>query len=171
MLEMRNQLPSSWKAEYDDQISKQLIEITQKQKAKTIHCYIPIHSEVDCTLFINEVLQYNSTVVVSKTLENRKLEHIELHSISDLEKGKFGTKHPKSGIPYTGQFDMIIVPALAFDYQHYRLGYGGGYYDGFLAQHPEALTIGLCYPFQYIDQIPRESHDAQVNRVLLIAQD
>jgi 5-formyltetrahydrofolate cyclo-ligase len=55
---------------------------------------------------------------------------------------------------------------LAFDAANYRLGYGGGYYDGFLRQHPEAYKLGICYPFQKVKQVPLEAHDVRLDAVL-----
>jgi len=56
---------------------------------------------------------------------------------------------------------------LAFDANNYRLGYGGGYYDTFLAQHPTAFKQGIFYPFQEVSEVPTEVHDVQLDHVLV----
>jgi len=63
------------------------------------------------------------------------------------------------------QIDLIIVPALAFDQNNYRMGYGGGYYDRFLSREPGHPTIALCYDFQYFPRLEAEDHDIPVNVV------
>lgn len=40
--------------------------------------------------------------------------------------------------------DVLLVPLSAF-FNTYRLGYGGGYYDRYLANHPEIITIGVAF--------------------------
>lgn len=53
-------------------------------------------------------------------------------------------------------YDMILVPGLAYDADGYRIGYGGGYYDSFMIQHPNTIKIGVFYPFQEVACVPRE---------------
>jgi 5-formyltetrahydrofolate cyclo-ligase len=90
-----------------------------------------------------------------------------LTSFDDIEKGVFGTTHPANPEEYTGKFDLIIVPGLAFDDKKYRLGYGGGYYDNFLVNHPEAYKIGIFYPAQKVENVPTEAHDICLDEILI----
>lgn len=168
LLLKRNGLISREKVKYDAWICKALENIIIERDCKVIHSYLPIGSEIDLRPLIANLLEKNIVVVVvPKTLKNRCLEHIVLSSLDELEQGLYGTSHPKEGIVFQGKIDVIIVPGLAFDQQHYRLGYGGGYYDSFLAEHPNALSIGVCYPFQKIVKVPRESHDARLDLLLV----
>ena len=66
------------------------------------------------------------------------------------------------------QFDVILVPALGFDATLNRIGYGGGYYDKFLATQPNAKKIGICYESGRLSKIPTEPHDVILD--LLIAE-
>lgn len=72
-----------------------------------------------------------------------------------------------SELDYPNQeFDLIIVPTLAFDRSGNRLGWGGGWYDRFLANQPQALKIGLSYKKGYVDKIPSEPYDIPLNLVI-----
>ena len=73
--------------------------------------------------------------------------------------------------------DLIIVPAVAFDYSKNRIGFGGGYYDTFLSRillndqnngknRNKPMIIGVCYDFQLIDYIPSEVHDIKVDCII-----
>ena len=62
--------------------------------------------------------------------------------------------------------DLIIVPALAVDKNNYRLGYGGGFYDKFLAAEPNHPTLALCYAFQMLEHLDTEEFDIPVDLVL-----
>ena len=65
------------------------------------------------------------------------------------------------------QFDLILVPALAVDSEGYRLGWGGGHYDKFLANQPNALKIGLCFRNGYSRKLlPHEPHDVALDKVI-----
>lgn len=70
----------------------------------------------------------------------------------------------ETGIKY------LFVPGLAFDLQGHRLGRGLGYYDRCLAllrQSPHCPEIiGLCLTQQILSEIPTESHDQKVDRVV-----
>jgi len=63
-------------------------------------------------------------------------------------------------------FDLIIVPCLAFDTDRFRLGWGGGWYDKFLAEQPKALKIGLAYQDSLSSSLPREPHDVALDMII-----
>jgi 5-formyltetrahydrofolate cyclo-ligase len=76
------------------------------------------------------------------------------------------SQEKEAHVPKRG-FDLIIVPCLAFDSENYRLGWGGGFYDKFLAAQPKALKIGVCFQNGFIDGgLPREAHDIPLHRVI-----
>jgi len=65
------------------------------------------------------------------------------------------------------QFDLILVPALGFDRDNNRLGLGGGWYDRFIAQQPQAQKIGVAYAWALVeDAIPVEPWDMKLDRVV-----
>ena len=65
------------------------------------------------------------------------------------------------------QFDLILVPALGFDRENNRLGLGGGWYDRFVAQQPQAQKIGVAYAWALVeDGIPVEPWDMKLDRVV-----
>ena len=62
--------------------------------------------------------------------------------------------------------DLIIVPAVAYDRNGNRVGRGKGYYDRLLSRS-KAITIGVCYDFQLIDDgIEADEHDIPVDFVI-----
>lgn len=64
------------------------------------------------------------------------------------------------------QFDVIIVPMLGFDSRLHRIGYGGGYYDKFLATQPDAQKIGTCFELGRLDELPAETYDIALNKIV-----
>ncbi len=167
MLLKRAKILLSEKKKYDAWICHSLWNIIKKHNYKNVHCYLPMGTEIDITPLINNMLKAKITVVTPKTLTNRKLQHLKLTSLSNLKKGMFGTSYPANATEFLGTYGLIIVPGLSFNKLNYRLGYGGGYYDNFMEQHPTSKKIGICYPFQLLDTIPLEAHDLQLDETLV----
>mgnify|MGYP005751450281 CR=1 FL=1 len=166
MLQLRdNQCPEQ-KKWLDEQIVKQLTTMLDQLQPGSVHCFLPIGSEVDIMPLIEYLLFSQATVVCPRSLPKRKMENLILKSIHELENGIFGTKHPANAKRFENTYDIIIVPGLAFDHLGNRVGYGAGYYDTFLIQHPDALKVGVTYSFQLVDKIPIEEHDIQMDKVI-----
>lgn len=100
-------------------------------------------------------------------------EHLVFHDVNDpaqLASGAFGVPEPDpakcpEADPATA--GIIFVPGLAFTADGHRLGRGRGYYDRLLAAlPPTVLRVGVCFPGQIVDRIPREEHDEMVDFVL-----
>ena len=64
------------------------------------------------------------------------------------------------------EFDVIIIPMLGFDENLHRIGYGGGYYDRFLATQPTAQKIGISLEQGKIDNLPVEPHDMALDTIV-----
>jgi len=136
--------------------------------ARSIHCYIPIRSEVDTRPLIAAALKAGKAVAVPVIGSQQQLAHSWIESLaSDFwERGRFGTLQPRKMIPaQPGEWSVTIVPLLAFDRDLYRLGYGGGYYDRLLATAP-TIAVGVAFAAQEVARLPRESHDRQLDLVV-----
>lgn len=166
MLAKRLSIITAKKTEYDTWICNQLLDLIIQRNAKVVHAYLPMGNEIDITPLLEELLKTGITVITPKTLPKRVLENRVLHNLQAVEKGVFGTTHPLEADIYQGHYDLAIVPGLAYDNDNYRLGYGGGYYDSFLVQHPEIFKVGICYPFQMVTKVPRENHDLQLDKII-----
>ncbi|MFT5762360.1 MAG: 5-formyltetrahydrofolate cyclo-ligase [Polaribacter sp.] len=167
MYKKRARNKSDFKKKYDLWICSQLEQLVKEKNVKTVHAYLPMGTEIDIRPFIQKALKQNIKIISPKTLPKRQLENLELHSLETIGKGVFGTSHPANSTIYSGDYDLIIVPGLAFDNQNFRLGYGGGYYDTFLEQHPTTFKIGIFYPFQEVTSVPKEAHDVSLDTVLV----
>jgi len=88
---------------------------------------------------------------------------------ADLVPGPLpGMRDPAPHLPvHAPPPDLVIVPGLAFDRAHRRLGYGKGMYDAFLTHHaPKAVTVGLGFALQLVDRVPTAAHDVPLTHVL-----
>ena len=166
MLQKRSVLPINDKKSFDFAIMEYVLRIIADSNYQNIHCYLPMGTEINLYPLIDALLDSKKTIVCPKTLPNRKLQHFILESLDELEGGVFGTQYPKKAKGFNSEYDLIIVPGLAYDTNKYRLGYGGGYYDNFLINHPSSQKLGLFYSFQELDTIPIESHDIRLDTII-----
>ncbi len=115
---------------------------------------------------IKDILQTGRRVIVPVTdLSRHILLHSEIKSFDELQKGTFGILEPPKDlfrkVPIS-EFDLVIVPGVAFDLAGHRIGFGGGFYDEFLG-NVKATKIALAYEFQRVDKIPTRPEDEQVD--------
>lgn len=84
----------------------------------------------------------------------------------DLAIGPYGIAEP-TGEVFTRyeSIDLAIVPGVAFDASGHRLGRGKGYYDKLLP-HITAFKMGICFPFQLVDEVPAEPFDVCMNTII-----
>ena len=138
------------------------------REAENIMIFMNMGNEVEITRLIT--LYPDKKFYIPKTLSDRNMK-INLYDENELILHKFGYYESSSDIFYDEKIlDLIIVPAVAFDYTKNRIGFGGGYYDTFLEKvrkkNNKVLFIGICYDFQIIDSVPTEKHDVTLDFVV-----
>lgn len=138
----------------------------QYRQANTVYGYLPYNQEVRTTPMLERALQDGKRVAVPKIFGD-EMKFIYLTDLSQVEKGYAGIPEPIEDGPVADDPDaLVLMPGMAFTKNGDRMGYGGGFYDKFLAGEPNHPTIALCYGFQIVDQIPTEDYDIPVDLVL-----
>ena len=165
-LTIRDSYTETERARFSKEACQRLSDLIDLKKPKVLHSFIPFSTEVDISRFLNE-LPNSIKLVTPKSLEKPKMAHYVTADLNRLTIGKYGIKEVDSTEIYEGTYDIILVPGLVFSADGYRVGYGGGYYDFFLAHHPEALKVGVGFPFQLAEKIPVEKHDVQLDKLIL----
>ena len=145
---------------------KGLVQLPEYKRSQVVMMYLPIPLEVDTTELALHAWQRSKTVLVPKVSRTqRHIMPLEIKTLdSGLAKSEYGIPEPIDGPVWAMEdIDFIIVPALAYDRTGGRLGRGGGFYDRFLA-HPEvhAVTCGLAFSEQVVDELPKKAHDFPV---------
>ncbi len=107
------------------------------------------------------------TILLPRVTGPAEMELRLYRSPSDLTEGSFGIMEP-TGPLFTdhSRIDLAIIPGMAFDRHCHRLGRGKGYYDRFLSLTPDVYKIGICFPFQMVDEVPVEPTDIAMNEVI-----
>lgn len=160
---------SEQKAEYDRKILKKISALYQYKNSSVILSYVSKGIEVDTMKLIDMALADGKRVAVPKCVDGtRNMEFYYINSVQDLEKGSFGVLEPKTEVcekltDFSGCF--CVVPGMSFDTKGFRLGYGKGYYDRFLAKF-DGATAGLCYSCCVKWMLPRGKFDKSVDVVV-----
>lgn len=136
------------------------------RNAKTIYGYLPYNQEVRTVPMLQRALREGKRIAVPKVF-GEEMKFIYLEDLTRVEKGYAGIPEPIDDGPVADDKKaLVLMPGLAFDAEGHRIGYGGGFYDKFLASEPEHPTLALCYAFQMLPQLPTEEFDIPVDCVL-----
>lgn len=168
MRALRRQLASSWRALASAAIISRLETLPFFQHAQIIQTYVALRQEVDTHELIRRLLRTGKQVAAPKVEAGNELRQYFISDFFELQPGAFGILEPQpesSRLASPEQFDLVLVPGLAFDRAGHRLGAGKGYYDRFLAQI-KAPKIALAFAFQIVEEIPIEAHDQRVNVIV-----
>lgn len=147
-------------------LAKAFYETAEYKNAKTIYGYLPYNQEVRTTQMLAHAMADGKQVAVPKVYGD-EMKFILLSDLSQVAKGYAGIPEPIADGPVAADpTALVLMPGLAFDPEGHRLGYGGGFYDKFLAAEPDHPTLALCYDFQMLPHLDTESYDIPVDRVL-----
>ena len=136
------------------------------QAASTIYGYLPYILEVRTVPMLQRALDEGKRVAVPKVY-GEEMRFIYLEDLTQVSKGYAGIPEPIADAPVAeDKRALVLMPGLAFDPQGHRIGYGGGFYDRFLAQEPDHPTLALCYEFQMQAHLDTEEFDIPVDTVL-----
>ena len=153
-----------------EQISEKLGELFRASElyrnAGTIYGYLPYNQEVRTVPMLQKALEDGKKVAVPKVYGDT-MRFIYLTDLSRVELGYCGIPEPIDDGPVADDpTALVLMPGLAFDKDGHRIGYGGGFYDKFLAAEPDHPTLALCYEFQMVEELPTEEFDIPVDCVL-----
>ena len=136
------------------------------KNAKTIYGYLSYNQEVRTVPMLEQALRDGKRVAVPKVYGD-EMKFLYLDDLTKVSKGYAGIPEPIADGPVADDTTaLVLMPGLAFDPQGHRIGYGGGFYDKFLAAEPNHPTLALCYEFQMLPVLDTEEHDIPVDTVL-----
>lgn len=165
-LEKRSVLADKERSAYSTKICSQFIDLIGTE-SQVIHIFLPIEEkgEISTKEIISFLWENGREVVVPvMDFESNGLITKSLTMDSRIIKNQWGVPEPIDGEVFSDKIDLVIAPLLAFDKLGYRVGYGKGYYDRFLATLIELPTIvGLSFfpPVPAIEDVT--SHDIKMD--------
>lgn len=136
------------------------------RNAQTIYAYLPYNQEVRTVPMLERAMKDGKRVAVPKVY-GEEMKFLYITDLNRVEKGYAGIPEPMGDEPVAQDpTALVLMPGLAFDREGHRIGYGGGFYDKFLAAEPGHPTVALCYEFQMVERIPTEEFDVPVDQVI-----
>jgi 5-formyltetrahydrofolate cyclo-ligase len=146
--------------------SSRLFGLPELLRATTVMFFVTFGSEIDTLPMIARALAEGKRVAAPQAHpETRAMTPCEVRDIeADLAPGAHDIREPQAhclAVPLE-EIEVIIVPALAWGEDGYRVGYGGGYYDRFLAQPSAAARVGLGLEVQVVASVPHGPQDLPV---------
>ena len=167
ILKRRSALSKDEVADKSRAICRKIVSCEQFVQAESILLYLDFNHEVETGL-IWEKAQKMGKHVAAPRLIGSQMVFARIQSEKDLIPGKWGISEPKKNCPVIREPDsrtVVIMPGVAFDCSRNRIGYGGGYYDRFLAQYTGDALL-LCRERLLCPSIPQETHDIRVPAVV-----
>lgn len=138
-----------------------IVELEQFKQAQNIMIYYPLDNEID----ILKLLDFENKNFFLPRMNGKHLECCPFKKGDVLKKTKYDILEPITECVIYPKLDLIIVPALAMDMSGNRLGYGGGFYDRFLAKN-KSFTLTPISEKLIFDNIPSEEFDIQIDLII-----
>ena len=146
-------------------LAEQLFAWEGYRNAGTIYGYLSYNQEVRTLPILEQALRDGKRVAVPKVFGDT-MRFILMEDLTRVAKGYSGIPEPVDDGPEAEDLhSLVLMPGLAFDREGHRTGYGGGFYDRFLAEEPDHPTVALCYDFQMLPFVETNELDIPVQKV------
>ena len=156
----------SRKEALDAEIQTRLIISPEYRAADAVLVYMARPTEISTSMIIHAALANNKIVALPVCTENSGMIFRQIGDISELRPGRFGILEPDDSCPEykADENTLCVCPALCCDMRGYRLGFGGGYYDRFLADF-KGRKAALCYSDGFIPSIDTDEYDIGMDAI------
>ncbi len=171
LMRLRAGIPDEQRAEIDAGIAARVLALPAYRTADAVFTYLDMGAEIRTRDIIADAWAAGKTVALPRCIPGTRL--MAWHRVTSLDglvASRFGVAEPVDDPetlvrPADFAAPIALVPGLAFDERGYRIGYGGGFYDVFLASFP-GKTVGLCRESLLVERLPfLGAHDLPVQAV------
>ena len=168
-LRQRDGLAPDVRATFSQRIADSVVRWIQSAGFDAVMLYLSMRSEVETDSLLEKLRHAGKHVCapVVDTDRNRLIPRRIQGSKTELVRHRYGMLEPNNTCPIfpSVKLQLIIVPGIAFDSKGYRLGYGKGFYDRFLAECSHAIPIGLAYQIQVVEDTFPQVWDIPVKHI------
>ena len=170
---LRAEIRAKKRALTEEQIDRASAELCRRmaehpayREASSLYGYLSYNQEVRTRAILEQAQRDGKRVAVPKVFGDT-MKFLWLDDLDAVSLGYCNIPEPtEDGPEANDEHALVLMPGLAFDPQGHRIGYGGGFYDRFLAKEPDHPTVALCYEFQMLEKLETEEFDVPVDQVL-----
>ena len=168
-LKLREEIPQETRVLRSIEMCRMLAQWEVLRKAYGVYTYMAFREEVTL-LRLRDLLANEGIPFAVPRVEGEEMTFIEWTPNLSFSKSSFGILEPEDGKPVSWEKAVALVPGVAFDLQGNRLGYGKGYYDRYLKDHPELLRVGICF-LEQVSEEPLAAEESDVKMQYLACPD
>jgi len=175
VISKRNTLTEAERTSKSALITHSVLSLPEVKFAKAIAGFMDFRGEVYMTDLLNAIISNKTALYLPRIIPNsQRMEFYQVSDLNHLKRNAFGILEPNPRISRLGDINhlsVVLTPGVAFSKEGYRLGYGAGYYDRFFKLLSEDVQrIGIGFDLQLVDNLPIESHDVQLHRIITESQ-
>lgn len=160
--EVRALLGVERRAELSAAVVRRLEQLPLVGMARCLGVYAAMAEEVDLRALCLARWARGAMTAFPRTAEGGWMEFGVVERSDRLRPGRFGILEPdETCLP--AQLTCVLVPGVAFDRAGGRIGMGAGFYDRYLADHPEVPAVGVAFGCQVVERVPMEAHDRRMD--------
>ena len=144
-----------------------LLDLTiGKFSGRIVGTYWPFRGEPDLRNWGIKVIERGGRIALPVVIRKDWPLEFRIWSPGDpLERGVWNILVPRRGPAV--QLDIVVAPVVGFDEDHYRLGYGGGFFDRTLAaMSRKPLIVGVGYAESRLPTIYPQPHDIPMDVIV-----
>src|SRR5262245_34779550 len=155
MLAARNTIPAGERMRRSEEIARRVSVLPEAERVRRVFTYLSFGSEVSTEPLIAAFRDAGARVAVP-VLDGPRMDAADLAVGAALIPSGYGAMEPAERVPVSAEeIDLVVAPGLAFDREGRRLGYGGGYFDGFLLRlRPDCPVVAVGFAEQVVDSVP-----------------
>jgi 5-formyltetrahydrofolate cyclo-ligase len=162
------------KDEISETIVAKFMSLAEFERAETVLFYVDVRAEVRTRHAFLAALATGKKIIVPWCNKDGELELFHMESVDELSEGMYRILEPKTELRHLPEkvvqpegIDLIMVPGVGFDERGGRTGHGKGYYDKLLEHaRPDCPLIALAFDCQIFPEIPMQSHDIFMDKVI-----
>lgn len=170
LLQLRSEITSEEREKAESAVVSKLLSLASFRFAETVLLYSPIKGEINVLPVAEAAIKAGKKVAFPLCdTESSTMTYHVVRDLSDLKAGSYGIPEPSSDLPLyvpsKDKNDLIIIPAVCFDRQGYRVGYGKGYYDRYMGTFG-GTSVGVTFHKLLRPTVPRGRFDKHVSLIV-----
>jgi 5-formyltetrahydrofolate cyclo-ligase len=168
----RRQITESLRTAYDKAIRQHILQFVKAKGIESIAVFWPFDGEPDTIPLYRELVALGKKIALPIVSGNddHLMNFYLWETDTVLKRNRYGIAEPQNSAQIAvADFDMMLVPLVAYDRRGNRIGMGSGYYDRHLENLRNwhtPLRLGVAYSMQEIDQIDKNDWDIPLHAIV-----